>query len=206
MNKKCPKCQKNKPLNDFSKMAVLCRLCKKEYDKKYRKENRDKLKKVRKKYEEKHKSDFQKYQADYYQKHKREKKVSRKEYIAKNRDKINKFERDKKEKDINFKLACNLRSRLRNAVKRNQKSGSAVKDLECSIEELKQHLEKQFYLHPKTKKKMNWDNYGTFGWHIDHIIPLANFDLTNRYQFLEACCYINLQPLWAIDNLSKGAK
>ena len=78
--------------------------------------------------------------------------------------------------------------------------GSAVRDLGCSVEELKRHLEKQF------QPKMNWENYGLYGWHIDHIKPLVNFDLTNREQFLEACHYTNLQPLWAEDNLSKGAK
>ena len=41
---------------------------------------------------------------------------------------------------------------------------------------------------------------------IDHIKPLASFDLTNREQFLEACNYKNLQPLWAKENLSKGSK
>jgi hypothetical protein len=48
---------------------------------------------------------------------------------------------------------------------------------------------------------MTWDNWTTDGWHIDHIKPLASsFDLTDRKQFLEACHYTNLQPLWAKDN------
>ena len=39
-----------------------------------------------------------------------------------------------------------------------------------------------------------------------HIRPLSSFDLTDKEQLKEACCYANLQPLWAKDNLSKGAK
>jgi len=100
--------------------------------------------------------------------------------------------RDKPE----FRLPFNLRSRLYQAVRNQQKSGSAVRDLGCSIEELKQHLESQF------QEGMTWENYGQ--WHIDHIKPLASFDLSNREQFLQACHYTNLQPLWAEDNLRKG--
>jgi hypothetical protein len=42
------------------------------------------------------------------------------------------------------------------------------------------------------------------GWHIDHIRPLASFDLSDPFQFKEACHYTNLQPLWWMDNLIKG--
>ena len=53
---------------------------------------------------------------------------------------------------------------------------------------------------------MNWDNYGFYGWHIDHIIPLDFYDLQNREEFLKACHYTNLQPLWAEENITKGNK
>lgn len=40
----------------------------------------------------------------------------------------------------------------------------------------------------------------------DYIKPLISFNLSNRAEFLEACNYLNYQPLWAIDNLRKGSK
>ena len=86
------------------------------------------------------------------------------------------------------------------ALKGNYKNGSAVKDLGCSIDELKTYLESKFQL------GMTWDNWSKDGWHIDHIKPLSSFDLTDKKQLLEACHYTNLQPLWATDNLSKGDK
>lgn len=91
-----------------------------------------------------------------------------------------------------------LRRRLNNALKNKQKSGSAIKDLGCTIVEFMIHIESKFQL------GMSWDNYGK--WHIDHIKPLSKFDLTKRAELLEACHYSNLQPLWAKDNLSKGSK
>ena len=97
------------------------------------------------------------------------------------------------------KLRCNLRARLYIAINGNYKAGSAVRDLGCSIDELKLYLENKF------RPDMTWNNWAHDGWHIDHIKPLASFDLTNRDQFLEACHYTNLQPLWAEENFSKGA-
>ena len=66
------------------------------------------------------------------------------------------------------------------------------------MEELKIYLESKFL------PGMTWDNWSKDGWHIDHVVPLASFDLTNKEQFDKACHYTNLQPLWAKDNLSKS--
>lgn len=106
---------------------------------------------------------------------------------------------------LRIRLGTNLRSRLYQALKNNYKTGSAVQDLGCSIDKLKIHLQLQFHRNPRGKHEyMTWDNYGRFGWHIDHIKPLSSFDLNDPKQFKEACHWKNLQPLWAKDNLSKG--
>jgi hypothetical protein len=97
-----------------------------------------------------------------------------------------------------YKLERNLRKRLAMAIKKCSKSGSAVRDLGCSIRELRTYLESKF------DNKMNWGNYGRYGWHIDHVAPLSAFDLTNPEAIKKACHYTNLQPLWWKDNLSKG--
>lgn len=103
-------------------------------------------------------------------------------------------------KDFNSdeRLKKNLRSRLYDALKGRLKIGSAIKNLGCTIDELKTHLEKQF------TKGMNWENYGK--WHIDHIKPLSKFNFNDAKEFEEAVHYSNLQPLWAKDNLKKGNK
>lgn len=100
----------------------------------------------------------------------------------------------------NHKLRVLLRSRLRLAIKKKQKKGSAVKMLQCTIEELKLHLESKF------QTGMNWNNWSRKGWHIDHIKPLSSFNLEDEKELAEACHYTNLQPLWAIDNLKKTNK
>ena len=99
---------------------------------------------------------------------------------------------------LDVRLAERLRVRLYAAVKGGFKKGSAVRDLGCNISKFKDFISEKF------QTGMSWDNHG--GWHLDHILPLASFDLTDRKQFLAACHYTNYQPLWAKDNLKKGAK
>lgn len=123
-------------------------------------------------------------------------KLRRAKYFQENKEKIN----ERRMSNPNTRLAVNLRARLRSLLKKKKKIGSAARDLGCSIEELRVHLESQFL------PGMTWENYGPYGWHIDHIIPLSSFNLQNKEEFLKACHYSNLQPLWREDNLKKGNK
>ena len=100
--------------------------------------------------------------------------------------------------DPQYWLTSILRRRLSSALNGNYKSGSAVRDLGCSIAYLKDWLEDHFL------PEMTWKNRGK-EWHIDHVRPLAMFDLRDRDQLLTACHYTNLRPLWAYDNLAKGS-
>jgi hypothetical protein len=100
--------------------------------------------------------------------------------------------------NIQYRLSCILRKRLYFALKNDIKVGSAVRDLGCTIQELKKYLEERFQL------GMSWSNYGE--WHIDHKYPLSKVDLTDREQLLKVCHYTNLQPLWAGENIKKGNK
>jgi hypothetical protein len=100
--------------------------------------------------------------------------------------------------NINAKIASNLRTRIGNAIKGKVKVGSAVKDLGCTLDELKIYLEGKF------QDGMNWKNYGN--WHIDHIKPLSLFNLSDPIELKQACHYSNLQPMWASDNLRKSNK
>lgn len=161
----------------------------KECSKDYKKRNKETIKKYTKEYREQNKDYIKKQESIYREQNKEHYRESKREY-QKNRKKI----------DINFKIRINLRNRLGRIIKNNTKKGSAVRDLGCSIDKLKIHLESQF------EPWMTWDNYGQYGWHIDHIKPLSKFDLTDREQFLEAVHFTNLQPMHWRENIIKYNK
>lgn len=88
------------------------------------------------------------------------------------------------------------------ALKGKRRPGSGVRDLGCTLDELRIHLENHF------ATGMDWSNWGNGvgKWNIDHVVPLASVDLADREQFLRVCHYSNLRPLWWIENLHKGSR
>ena len=191
------------------------KLRKKAYEKAWYESNKDKRKIKMKEWYEVNKDDVKERTKSYYNDNKDLRKSQMKSYQIVNKNKIKAYNktwrkstknirsnkrRERIKHDVQYKLSESLRRRLRCALNGNYKSGSAVRDLGCTIDELKSYLESKF------QSGMTWDNWTIDGWHIDHIKPLASFDLTDRKQMLEACHYTNLQPLWATDNLSKSDK
>lgn len=83
------------------------------------------------------------------------------------------------------------------ATLKGKRDGALFSRLGYTLEELVEHLERQFQV------GMSWDNYGA--WHIDHKRPCASFDLTDPSEFAACWALDNLAPLWADDNIKKGA-
>ena len=69
-------------------------------------------------------------------------------------------------------------------------------------EELRAHLERQF------TKGMTWDAFMRGEIHIDHIVPQADFRFESRDEegFRQCWALTNLRPMWARDNIAKGAR
>jgi hypothetical protein len=131
---------------------------------------------------------------------------TKKEYLENNRDKIilrqSSYNKKRKGDDPIYHLTSNVRSRIKQFMKIKKykyKLKTPTMDIVgCSPTKLREHIEKQF------TDGMTWDNYGTYGWHLDHIIPLST--AKTREDVFKLNHYTNLQPLWATDNLKKGKK
>lgn len=128
---------------------------------------------------------LRKYSADRYAKN--SKKITSKRKLLR---KINPVER----------IKANCRARVSFILKKSgiPRFNRTFELIGCTPDFFKSHIENQF------RPGMTWDNYGD--WEIDHIKPLATYDLLNREQLLNAFSYLNCQPLWKIENRMKNCR
>ena len=215
--KVCTKCKVEKELSDFYKykrgkygVMATCKVCKKEYQNEYAQKNKEVVLQRKKEYRQNNREEILQKNKEYYQQNREQRIQYQKEYDQRpeNKERIkqykkehqNEYRKERYNSDTNYKITVNLRNRLRDALKGKNKSASILELLGCSIEFLKEYLASQF------QEGMSWDNYSFDVWHIDHIRPCASFDLTDPEQQKQCFHYTNLQPLWAWENMSKGAK
>lgn len=168
--------------------------------KQYQTANKKARKKYRTKWDAKNKDIIKTKKQKYYLEHKQEFADRTKHYRANNVEAVRAtrriYEAKKRQTNINYKIAHNLRRRMRQTI--SNKTMSVLSILGCSMDEFRTHLESMFLV------GMTWTNYGD--WHIDHIKPCALFNLTLPDEQAKCFHYSNLQPLWAVDNLKKGRK
>jgi hypothetical protein len=96
-------------------------------------------------------------------------------------------------------LMRNQVSRIYRVVAGKRRKLRTESHLGCSYEQARKHIEAQW------KPGMSWANHGTV-WEVDHIRPLASFDLSDHEQRKQAAHITNLQPLYKADNRAKAAR
>jgi len=234
--KRCVTCGKIKPITEFAIRKLnkdgysgQCKEClklymgqwrksnkehRRDYAKKYKHNNPDKIIAKRKRHYERHKDKILKQTSEWQKKNPQKVKERNERWLKKhpgysafntkrwrrnNRDRFNKWSRNYNKipkKRIYHSMSANIKHCLK-----NKKNGYHWEDLVgYTVYDLKKYLESQF------TDGMTWDNYGK--WHIDHIKPVSWFNFTSYEdrEFKQCWSLDNLQPLWAKDNLSKGNK
>ena len=116
------------------------------------------------------------------------------------------LEKQRLKTDPAYAMTKRLRNNLLMAVKRqpkchNRKPASVFDLLGCDLFFFRQYFESKF------KEGMTWEMFcNSDSIHIDHIIPVDAFDLSDIEQAKKCFHYTNLQPLWKWENLAKGSK
>jgi hypothetical protein len=199
--KVCTKCNIEKELKYFNKMSKVkcgvrsyCRECQSIESKKYRINNKEKIKEYNTKWNEENQEYYKKYFEEYNKLNYEKEKERKLKWSRDNKEYSNNYQKQRKKEDILFRLKTNIRTSVNRYLK--YKSKHTFDIVGCTPQFLKEHLEAQFI------DGMTWENRSE--WHIDHIIPLSSAKTEDEVYML--CHYKNLQPLWAEDNLKKSNK
>jgi hypothetical protein len=209
--KVCLRCGDEKPFTDFYKNRMCkdgyrnyCKLCCKNKQNEYREENRDIiLEKKKEDYYNNRQSILEYKKIKYYEdpynsplEVLNRKDIRHQEAIENEKKSQREYRRERYKNDPIFRMKYNIRRRINDFIKGKNKKTPDI--LGCSYSFFKEHIEKLF------SNGMSWDNYGQYGWHLDHIIPLAS--AKNEEEIYKLNHYTNFQPLWWHENLSKGDK
>jgi len=225
IEKRCGCCGETKPLTEFSRSKSAndghqgrCKGCQKKAQEKYRATNlekireRDRITHRQKRAENpelirsqdraryaKTPEKFRKRGRDSYHSHPEKMRARQREWTRNNKWYVLKSGRERRE-NPSFAIGQSMRGIINTAIKKNYRGSRAPELLGCSLKSYREYIESLW------KPGMSWDNWGVYGWHIDHIIPTSFFDLTENNQVIECFNYKNTQPLWAFDNMSKSNK
>jgi hypothetical protein len=200
-------------------------MTKKEYQKQYYLDNKEKIKAQAKEYFEANKERQKQYQKEYkastnkkyptdkrLQKEWREAnkeqiKTKAKIYREVNKDKIREkakeYVKNKRKTDPLFRLKDNVKSNIRQSLKYlgGKKLTQTELILGCSFDAFRQHLETQF------EPWMSWDNYGNWNgvptepntsWDVDHITPISS--AITQDELIKLNHYTNLKPMCSYTN------
>jgi len=208
-HKTCSRCKESKKLEEFYKkereflgVRNMCKECCKEDHKKWREKNPGKDAEAIKKRRKENPAQERGYREKYRVNNAEKERLRAEKYRIENREKYRESGKKSQARirsTVKGKLTDNFRRSMRRMIlsKNGQSTFSLVG---YTVDDLRSHLESLF------TDGMTWDNYGLYGWHIDHKIPLVafNYEKPTDTDFKKAWCLSNLQPLWAFDNLTKG--
>ena len=190
--KTCTGCKQTKAFTEFHKdsqkregIKSRCKVCMNARKKKWKQNNPEKVNATNRKWQQ---NNREKHNARH---RKRNQRPDVKEKIRERRKK-------RYRTDPQFRLTGRIRCLTYQALRGNIKSASTITLLGCTVPRVLEHLDQQF------QPGMTWENKGT--WHLDHMMPIASFDLTDPEQQRQCCHYTNFQPMWGKENCSKGDK
>lgn len=192
-SKICNKCKIEKDVNLFHKWKSYyksqCKSCinssRKEYHKRYRKENSEEIKER---------------QSNYKKENPIKLKQTKKKWSDKNPEYHKDYQNKRLKTDLLFRISRSIRSRISKSIKRQnfRKYTTTSEILGCSFSEFKLYIESKF------EPWMNWSNRGlyngklNYGWDLDHIIPVS--EAKNEKDIIKLNHYTNFQPLCSKTN------
>jgi hypothetical protein len=182
--KECKYCKETLESSMFRKNRRKCKNCEKKDGREYRQ------------------SEYGKTKAKTWSENNKERHAELQSKWAKNnRERLNTKFNERKKVDPIFKMKVSCKNQLLKCLKKynNTKKNSTTQYLGCEIDFFVEWLEYCF------TDGMTMENHGTF-WHLDHVIPVSEFDLEQDKEAYMCFNYTNYMPLPAKENMSKQNK
>lgn len=199
-SKCCRKCRESKSIEEFYNQAKgrdgrqsTCKSCQNVVNSAWRDANRERVNNSRRRWRKNNPDKVKAASRAWWNNNPEYGKIRFQEH----REEIYAYARHRRKTDPEYYLRRRIAELTSQMPKRKYHLGS-IELLGCTPAEYRLYLENQFL------PGMSWENRSE--WHIDHVIPLSAFDLNVHSELLEACNYLNTQPLWAQDNLRKHSK
>lgn len=200
ITKICSKCEQEKEVCEFYKnnrnpnlYRTHCKKCMNDNSQQYKKYNKEKVDKKNNEYQLKNR-ELNKFKCCEYKLNNPE---HFKNWVNKNKEHRKLYIENYNLKPIN-RFKNSIRSRVNEIMNKKYNNPKTIDLLGCDYEFLISYIENKF------NDGMSWNNYGYYGWHIDHIIPLSSAKTED--EVCKLYHYTNLQPLWCKENLRKSNK
>ena len=181
----------------------------------YYQKNKEKVILKNKEYVNKNKEKVKRLKKEYYLNNKEEILKKNKIYAEKNKHRRNERNRNRRKTNIYVKLREHMSKSIHKALKKRDGSKCSnlfTKFLPYTIDELKLHLESLFEPwmnwgnHGQYNEKWNNNDFSTWKWQIDHIVPHSKFNYAamGDREFQQCWDLKNLRPLSAKQNWFDG--
>ena len=186
----CSKCSVLKPLTEYhfrNKQAGIVR-----------KDCKECCLKQKKQHYQNNRNHILEYKRRYYQDNRNHILEYMQQYRVDNREKYNEYRRNKYSEDDSFRIADNLRRRMKHIITAldTVHPSTVINLMGCSAEWLKHWLlySESFYC------------FNSIFTHVDHIYPMSAYNLLDPSEQKRAMYWKNLRIIDARDNESKGKK
>ena len=177
----CNDCKIVQPTTEFWYSKSMCITCNRRRGREYNKS--EKGKEIRAKWIADNQERMTELQAQWYQ---RNKEKRNEEYNA----------RYHSDPAFRFKVLCKRKIQMAFDSKNLAKSNKTIQYLNCDIPWLVKWFTYCF------TPEMTLENHGAY-WHMDHVIPVNTFNLSDPEQVTLCFSWYNLSPLQANENMSK---
>lgn len=187
-DKLCKLCNQELPLHNFKYGKNSCYECQKRMSRDWKARNRDKTNEYSRQWKLANQDKVSVYNSNYNLQNRENIQLRSSAYHT-SRAKI----------DPSFKLAKSLRNRYRKVLKDGRLDDSSMILLGCSIDAFRTWLQYRF------DEVMTFENYGPI-WHLDHVVPVCKFNLTDENEVRKCFHWSNFQPLHSFENQKKSGK